>query len=451
MEFQRYFGAQGVLVKGLGAGLLISGIFSPLMSHADEGREGIRQMAQHLINNHPSSMSAQLNIQARKFNQSAARSALFPVLSMTAAHTVAEKDAVSGTTLPSSFNYDHTTMDLSLSQNLYAGGSTVAEMAKGDALLAGSEHQNEDVMEILSLRAVESHMDILLDRERVVILKNSLDEHRTIAGLVQKRVLIGKEPSSSYAQALSRVALIEAEYELAQGELRSSGAVYKELTGKDAGQLQWPERLLDENWSVVTRLQEYVDNNPGIREAKSALAAAGEDVKIVRADSLPSLDLTLSQRFVNEGDSDYDQNVASSYEDGYQISLNMRWDFELGGGQLHRIDASSKRREIARSNLQDRVKSVREALSVLSSELDSARASKRMRLNHAKEAAAVVKAYAKQYQAGSQNRTLLDLLTVENEHLTALNNALQSRYQELMLQARISRTGGKLVSELSVE
>jgi adhesin transport system outer membrane protein len=326
----------------------------------------------------------------------------------------------------------------------------MAQLEKSAAQLQGSEYRLTDVVEILSLRAVESHMNILRDRERLTILENSLNEHRKIAGLVQKRARMGKEPTSSYSQAMSRVALLEAEYELAKGQLKASSAVYQELTGQEPADLQWPQELMADDWSVDKYMKSYVDSNPGVKEAKAALTAARHDSKIAKAGYLPSVDLQVSTNLMNEGDSDYDTFAAGTYEDDYQVSLSMSWGLELGGGDFDRANAAATRQQVVLNNLQDRIMGVREAIKVLNSELESARNSTRMRLNHATEAAAVVEAYTKQYKAGSQSRSLLDLLTVENEHLTSLTNALQSRYQELMLQARISRVGGQLSTILGV-
>lgn len=417
---------------------------------ADEGRDEIRTMALYLVNNHPSMNAARQDVTASEYDQAAAKSSLFPVVTLAGSHNRVGQDATSSSTTPSSISYNSTSFDLSLSQNLYAGGSTMAQLDKSASQLQASEYRLEDIVEVLSFRAVESHMDILRDRERLMILENSLNEHRKIAGLVQKRARMGKEPASSYSQAMSRVSLLEAEYELAKGHLKASSSVYQELTGHAPGDLNWPQLLMVDDWSVDKYIKSYVDANLGVKEAKSALASARSDSKIAKSGYLPSVDLQVSTNLMNEGNSGFDTYAAGTYEDDYQVSLNMSWGLELGGGNFDRANAASARQQIVLSNLQDRVMGVRETLKVLTSQLESARHSTNMRLSHAKEAAAVVRAYTKQYQAGSQSRSLLDLLTVENEHLTSLTNALQSRYQELLLQARISRVGGRLSNILGV-
>lgn len=439
---------QSSSLKKLSCAILTAGlVLSVSQVKADQGRQQIHEMAQKMVNNHPSMLAAAKATEAAGHDLDAAKSALYPVLGLSGGHTYSSRDATSGTVSPDTVSYGVSNLDLTLKQNLYAGGATFAQWEKSQHAFKAAEYREFDVAQVLALRATESHLNILRDRDNAQILEDSLIQHKRISDLVRKRARKGKEPKSSYSQAQSRVALMQAEYELANGKLRSSQAVYRELVGEEAAHgLIWPVSFLNEG---MVDFDKYVNSNPGVQEARENVAAAREDEKASKADFLPTIDLELSKNVLTEGDSDYDTYGAGSYEDDYSIALTFNWDLELAGGNFSRNKASASRSGVALNNARDRVLGVRETLKVLLRELESAKRATIKHQEHADMVKNVVAAYWRQYEVG--NRTLLDLLTVENEHQTARSRTLDSRYNELLLEARISRVGGRLTDVLGIQ
>ncbi len=435
-----------VIGIGLSCGVILSAGAETL-----SGVSVLSAATEAVLKAHPSAKSAEETVRAAQNNYKVARSAYAPTFSVDARYNWGEDELVSGRNnalnAPNQFDYQGGTVDLILTQNLFAGFSTQEGLESARENILADKYRRVNLYEALALRVVEAYLNILRAHHRVGILSRNYEEHRVLRDGVIERARQGLDRRSDIAQASARVAFILSQLEQTIGQLASAKAIYSELTGMEVEVSGWPE-----GWSVSgvnTEGEASIEQNWGLQEAGARADALSAQREVARSELFPQIDLELRSRIYEEGDSEYDSFVREAFDTNYLLTLRLRYDLELGGGDVYRYRSSASAATSARLDIRDLAQGLREQIKSMIKSQAATKATLPPLRNYALETAETVKAYSQQFNAG--RRTLLDLLSATNEKYTAQLQEVDTLYQQHLLEARINRLAGTLLLSLNLE
>jgi outer membrane protein len=183
------------------------------------------------------------------------------------------------------------TAGVSLTQNIYRGGRTAAEISKAKALVRAGVAQLTLTEEGVLLDAVTAYMNLVRDdatmhyrQDNVAALQKQLDA-------AEEEFKVGELTRTDVAQARARLADAQADLVNAQGELGVSRSNFEHVIGRPAEKLEQSPRLpklpATQDQAVAIALHE----NPAITAALESEKAADYAVKDAVGALLPSISL----------------------------------------------------------------------------------------------------------------------------------------------------------------
>jgi len=182
--------------------------------------------------------------------------------------------------------------------------------------------------------------------------------------------------------------------------------------------------------------------HPMLRAAASSYDAALSQNLGANAPLMPRVDFEASASWNNNLD-----GVKGKNED-VMAMLRLRQNLLRGGADIARIDEtehlSEQQKQLAEHAKRDVEQSVRlswNALAIVSDRLPLLKA-------HAESAANTYKAYLLQFNNGQ--RTLLDLLDVQNEYFQSQSQYIQAQYDERYARYRLLASTGSLIKSLEL-
>lgn len=131
-----------------------------------------------------------------------------------------------------------TTADATLTENIYRGGSTVAEVSKAKALVRAGIAQLEQTEAGVLLDAVTSYMDVVRDETTLRLRQNNVAVLEKQLQATKDQFGVGELTKTDVAQAQARLAGAQAELVNAQGQLNVSRSNFEHVIGRPAETLE---------------------------------------------------------------------------------------------------------------------------------------------------------------------------------------------------------------------
>src|SRR5262249_32385286 len=139
---------------------------------------------------------------------------------------------------------DHTnnpvSASINLSQPVYRGGSTAAELRQADNTVLAERAQLAVVEEQILLQAITAYVDVVRDVAVVDLTKSTQKVMGQQLKATQERFDVGEVTKTDVSQAQARLAGAVADVVQAQGNLTASRATYKQVIGDMPGKLTRP-------------------------------------------------------------------------------------------------------------------------------------------------------------------------------------------------------------------
>ncbi len=313
---------------------------------------------------------------------------------------------------------------LTLSQPLYSGGSTQADVnAAKNTIKAQIANLDLTEQEVL-LSAATVYLNVLRDEALLKLTLNNKDVLSRQSDATHQRFEVGELTRTDVSQAEARSAKADAEVITAQGNLKSSRARFEQIIGYQPEQLGFPTLPLD----IPTSLDEAVNFaekwNPGVRAAQYAQQAAQYDVHSIYGELLPSLSIA------GRAEKAYEPSVGIDNQDASSIGLVASVPLYEGGATRSRVrqakqTANQRMEEIAQAQ-----RATREAVVSAWETLAATKAEKEARKSQV-EAAEVARFGVKQ-EADLGARTILDTLDADQELLDAKVALVEAARDEMV-------------------
>jgi len=385
----------------------------------------------------PSLQSARATLRATDEGVSQAISGWRPSLSLegTSSLKQQENSASSG-----KVSTEPKTMSLSLSQSLYAGGQTTAEISSAENTVRAQRARLKSSEQTVLLNAATAYLNVLRDQAVVELNKKNEAVLTSQLEATQDRFNVGEITRTDVHQAESRLAGAKADRITAEGDLKSSRANYANLMGDVPTGLEAPNLALPLPGSLNDALNLAIDNNPSVVAAVYDEKAARNDIDSNKAKLLPDVDLTGSASRSLDSASTSTGYWSNAYEAKVTLSVPLYQSGSVYSTLRQARQTAAASRLDAEQAKRDATEQVRTAWETLVSTRARIEAIKSQVL------AAQTALEGVQREASVGSRTVLDVLDAEQELLDASVNLVKSQRDETVAELTVLSAIGNLTA-----
>jgi adhesin transport system outer membrane protein len=436
---QRFRAHSCALVAAFALGICAGGWASPAAA------ESLRDAAQSALRKNPEVLGAAANARAAVEAYNFAAAGRWPTVDF----RVGEGREASETPGLRAAGIDSRTLtrqegNFTLRQNLFDGAQVRSEMEREQFRLDSARSRLSETAEAVTLRVAEAYMDSLRDAELVRLAEETLAQLRDILRRTQLRFKGGVGQGADVAQAEARVALANSILISAQGAREDSAARYLRVVGNAPSGLTEPAVPVKHIPAAIGSAKEQAsDGAYGIALARADLEAAKANVRAVRSDLYPRLDVELSANRNRNVD-----GIIGAQNDN-QAMLVMRYNLFRGGADRARTREAIERETIAMENVNAALQSTEESVSRTWFAMVTARDRIPPLDAHVRASGQVRQAYREQFELG--RRSLLDLVNAENEYYQARAALLTGRMVLRVAEYRLLVSVGAIVRSLDLE
>ena len=338
--------------------------------------------------------------------------------------------------------------ELTLTQLVFDGGVASSFVRQTQAAQLQAYFDLLEVSEGVAFQVFRAYADVLRQRELLALAASNVLEHKALSDMLQERVAAAVARGVDFQQASGRLALAESTLvEVAQA-LHNAETRYHRLVGTLVpGTLPpWPERLgLDGlPGDVPALLRQAYGHNPSLRAAAQRIQGAREDLSGREAALyMPRVELAAAAATARNTD-----GVFGRHEDE-RVELVLRQNLYRGGGDMARKRRAEADVRQADALMDNTCRTVRQAALVAYKDVLTLVQQAQLEDQRLLMVDRTRVAFRQQFDIGQ--RTLLDLLDTQREFFEAQTNYTNTRYDQLIAQARTLSTMGQLIASLAVE
>jgi adhesin transport system outer membrane protein len=432
--------------RGLASKIALTGLLLSLASLAPVKALDLSAMVIDSISAHPE-VKEKVHAYRRVVNdRTIAESGWRPSIDLQASTGYYETDTPS--TNNESVDYNSSSVELSVTQNLFNGYDTTNQIAQSKARINAALYDVYDSADNIGLRAVQAYLELFKQRRRYQLAIDNVAAHEKILAQIRERNLSGVGRRSQLQQTEGRLAGAQASLIAQQNNLEDAATQLHQILGRYVD----PNSLLEPDLPSVPAktLEELTDqaliNHPAMRVADSNIVAAQSDYRRSLKTRYPNIDLRLATEYGNN--LDRDDNLDGDSEET-SLMLNLTYNFYSGGKNdaesQKKVSAVYEQKEFAARVRRQVINTLR-----LSWTADDLLVQQLIYLNaHVIKAGQTVESYREEFFIGQ--RDLLDLLDAENELNRTRNQYAEARFDSYGARYRIYEGIGRLFEATNVE
>lgn len=336
------------------------------------------------------------------------------------------------------------TVGVTLTQLLFDGWEAKYEVERQKARVISSADRVRETAELTGLSIVESYLEVLRQRQLLLIARENVADHEHILEQIQDGVKAGRITKADSDQAKARVAAARATVSSTLEALRIAQAQYRRQVGDSAGDLQLPVipyDALEEN--VDKEVEKALAHSPTLDIFAADIEVAYAEAQGTKSTQYPQVDLRLN---ANTG---RDIGGLEGKDSSASALVVMNWNLYRGGADVARAREFVHRHQQSK---EARAQAARTVENDVRQTWASMIAAGERAAQFAAQAAAnveVVKAYKDQFSI--DRRTLLDVLDGQNELFVSRSNTVNSEFLEMLAVYRVLALKGSLLPSLSLE
>lgn len=325
-------------------------------------------------------------------------------------------------------------------QNIFDGGKTRSSVSQAESQVLGARATLLNTEQNVLLDAATSYMNVLRDTAILNLNRNNVEVLEEQLRQTKDRFQVGEVTRTDVAQAEARLSQAQSQAILAESNLKTSIARFRQNIGIEPKQLapgRPVENLLPK--SLPAALNAALTAHPAIIAALHGVDAAELQVKVTEADLYPVLGVrgTVQQRYDNQffGDNRTSASAVATltiplYEGG-QVYSRTRQAKETAGQRRIEVDTS-------RDNVRAAVVSAWGGHEAAKAQITAAQA----QVQAAETALAGVREEAKVGQ-----RTTLDVLNAQQELVIARSTLVTAQRDRVVASYAVLSATGRLSSD----
>jgi outer membrane protein len=388
----------------------------------------------------PQLASARAALEALDQGVAQANAGWRPSVSATGSFGV-ERGAVKGIAAP--FNTSPTIGQVTVSENIYRGGRTAAEIGRAIALVKAGRAQLLSAEQQVLLAAITAYEDVLRDGD---IQRLNADNVKTLENelrAVSTELRAGDVTKTDELQAEARLARAKSDLAIANAHLAASRAEFVGVIGRPAETLLDDGRLPALPATADTALDLAFKQNPDLVQAKYSAKAAEFAVDDATGALLPQVSVAGQYQYLREAAG---TNIFATNKPQNVVSVIGQVTVPLyqGGGD----EATVRRaKDVAHQSTIDIVtaqRGVQQDVDSAWSALLSEKAAVLASVAEATADQAAVAGVAEERRGGE--RTELDVLNAQQEYVTAQIAAATARHDYAIAAYRVLAATGQLTA-----
>jgi outer membrane protein len=329
---------------------------------------------------------------------------------------------------------------LQIDQNIFDGGKTRSSVSQAESQVLGARATLRNTEQNVLLDAATSYMNVLRDTAILNLNRNNVEVLEEQLRQTKDRFQVGEVTRTDVAQAEARLSSAQSQAILAESNLKTSIARFRQNVGTEPKQLapgRPVENLLPK--SLPAALSVALQSHPAIIAALHGVDAAELQVKVTEADLYPVLGVrgVVQQRYDNQffGDNRTSASAVATltipiYEGG-QVYSRTRQAKETAGQRRIEVDTS-------RDTVRAAVVSAWGAHDAAKAQITAAQA----QVQAAETALAGVREEAKVGQ-----RTTLDVLNAQQELVSARSTLVTAQRDRVVASYAVLSAAGKLSAD----
>ena len=256
----------------------------------------------------------------------------------------------------SSFNNE--SFGLSIQQDIFTGGSTIAKIASADAKINSAYQIYNKALNDMILKAIQNYQNVLTYRELVKVQQTNVDMAQKSVEKATITVKTGAETKTALFLAKANLASIKSNLEDYLVGKTQAESNFQYLVGEKAPTIMEPIEI--KNYAKIKNFDKFTTlvntQNPDLIKVKSDFKASKQGVNIAAAALLPQVNL-----FANASRSKQsDNNLLTPAFKGntYGVGVNIPLLYK-GGIQYLNISEAKKKSKITEISVRDVVSKIR--------------------------------------------------------------------------------------------
>ena len=186
-----------------------------------------------------------------------------------------------------------------VNQNVFNGNRTANSVRQAQSQVLGARETLRNTEGNVLFDGATAYMNVLRDTAILNLQRNNIEVLEEQLRQTQQRFDVGEVTRTDIAQAQARLAASRSQASLAESNLRTSIARYRQIIGVEPRALA-PGRPLERlPASLSSAISISMEEHPAIKAALHGVDAAELQIKVTEAELLPSFGLTgaVSQRY----------------------------------------------------------------------------------------------------------------------------------------------------------
>lgn len=337
--------------------------------------------------------------------------------------------------------YNHYTNSLKLTQNLFRGFSTTQKINyQQTRILAAANHYIESANDI-AFQMVGAYIDVIRSYRLLQNAKDNVEINKKIFEDVDALYQQGLTTKSEMTKIYASLSLANSNLIVWQNNTIDKEARFKRLLGRsvNVASLTLPNLNFAMPESKERAAQIAIQNNPSILVSKYNIQGAQALYREKKSKFYPTIDLEAEQVF-----NDYSKGqTLDSPDDRQRVYLVLNWNLYSGGA--HKADLQKSRSTIYKETeiQRDLKRQILEGLELSWNAYDLLGNQLEELYKYYEFSLETLENYKDEYDMG--RRTLLDLLTAQNDLINSKSQIINAQLDKLFAQYRILDAMGLLV------
>lgn len=329
------------------------------------------------------------------------------------------------------------------SMPLFDGWKTHYEVDRQANRVNSARHRVADTANSIALQAVQAYLEVQRSQAVLDVAEQNLAAHRAILDRVQARANAGKSARAEAVQAEARVNAAEAAKVEAQARFYDAQSLYISVVGEAPAGLEpvnVPGHMMPQ--SVEEAVERAVAEAPSLTALRHDVLSAEAEVGTAESEFYPKLDLEVTGRIKDDTDHNYTD------EEEVAVQLVLKKNLYNGGIDTARVRETRHRIDQSRSIEANASRLIEKEVRLSWLAIQSSRKRAALLAEQVEKNQALIAAYTGQFELGE--RSLMDILDVQNEIFTARSELLTERYARVYNSYRLLAAMGSLLQALEV-
>ena len=381
----------------------------------------LAEAVQIALSQYPSILAAQSRVEAADYDIVTARSGHFPQLSWQGTNS-AYSDVS-----PSPFGpEDRWIQSPTVSMNIWSGWRVQSEVERAQSVYESERQQQRITRDEVAFFVIEAYLNWMRTRELVRLAEENLAAHERLTRDVQQIAAVDQGRRIDVDQALVRTenARLSLEQQISEHQV-----VAQRLRRMLLGRLpQHPDGYQSIKGTLPSSPEQALamitDAHPVIAQQRAQISSAEAAVRNAKSGFSPKVDFSYQR-----------QTTQGSGQGDYVAQLNVEVPLFDGGAAYGSTRSAYAELDAAKQDLTEATVTLRENVLSSWSQYISAKQRAVLGKKQVVNAIQLVKGYDEQFRVG--RRSLLDLLTIQDNLYSYQSNANNAAFEERIAKARI--------------